>query len=129
MEEQQWKSGRRREPFARFSEQEIFRLAKHEMDKGRCYLDPHLTMEALAGELNVHRNALSSAVNRCAGMSFSLWLNSYRVAEVERLVRLSENRALNKMELARQAGFSNRTSFYRIFKILKGATPSSLKQK
>lgn len=102
---------------------EIFALAEDKMRKQRRFLDPYLNMESLADELGVHRNALSRAVNQCGGTTFLRWLTAYRVAEVERLAQLEENREELLERLAMLAGFSNRNSFYRGFKNTRGITP------
>lgn len=108
---------------------EIYRLAEHKMRVERRYLDPYLTMESLAAELNIHRNALSAAVNRYAQTSFSLWLTAYRVAEIEQLAAVKENQAVPLEKLGMLAGFANRTSFYRGFKNIRGITPSEWRKK
>lgn len=112
-----------RKCFATLNGIEIYRLAEQEMKAKKRYLDHSLTMESLAAELNVHRNALSAAVNRYAKMSFSLWVTSYRVTEVERLATAKENQTISLEKLALRAGFTNRNSFYRGFKNIVGITP------
>lgn len=111
----------------------IFALIEEKMERERCFLDPYLTMERLADEMNVHRNALSAAVNQCSGMNFPRWLASYRVRELERLSALPENIGVTLERLAVRSGFSNRNSFYRSFKDIRGTTPgewrSSVKNK
>lgn len=108
--------------FLPLTDGEIFAEAERMMRENKCYLDPALTMEVLAGEIGVHRNSLSRAVNTGAEMTFPDWLASFRVSEVERLaVDSGESPEL----LAPQAGFSNRTSFYKVFKKLRGSTPAT----
>lgn len=116
-------SGGRRS-FALLSEEEIFALALKIVDNEKRFLNPCMTMESLAEELNVHRNALSAAVNRFAGMSFPSWVASYRIAEVERLWALPENRDRTLASLAMMSGFSNRKSFHRVYMALRHGKPS-----
>lgn len=123
MEEKQIIKTRSRKGLAMLDSVEIYRLAEDKMQVEKRYLDPYLTMESLAMELNVHRNALSAAVNRYAKTSFTLWLTSYRVAEVERLATAKENQGVSLEKLSQLAGFANRTSFYRGFKNIRGVAP------
>lgn len=81
-------------------------------------------MESLATHINVHRNMLSRAVNRYAGTTFPHWVGFYRVAEVEKQAAEIRNRGRKLEELALEAGFSSRSSFYRVFKKIRNTLPS-----
>lgn len=113
-----------RRSFAMLGEEEIFALARGIVADEKRFLDPGLTMESLAGELNVHRNALSGAINRFAGVSFPVWVASYRIAETERIAALPENRNSTLETLALMSGFTNRKSFHRVYTALRHGTPS-----
>lgn len=113
-----------RRSFAVLGEEEIFALARRIVEGEKRFLDPCLTMESLADELNIHRNALSGAVNRFAGIGFPAWLGEYRVAEVERLATLPENQDCSTAKLALMSGFSNRKSFHRVYTSLRHGKPS-----
>jgi AraC-type DNA-binding domain-containing proteins len=107
--------------FRPLSDREIFDEAGRLMTQEKRYLDRSLNMEILAAEMEVHRNALSRAVNTFAKTSFSDWLASYRIAEAERLI-VSGKQSLEKLAL--HAGFPNRTSFYRAFRKIKHDSPA-----
>ncbi|WP_295940657.1 helix-turn-helix domain-containing protein [uncultured Alistipes sp.] len=106
-------------------EEEIFVLARQKMECEKRYLDPALTMESLAAEMCMHRNKLSHAVNKFAGVSFPTWLSCYRVEEVERLASLPENRGRRLSDIAYDAGFADHASFYRAFVRLRHMKPSA----
>ena len=114
----------RRRSFSVLGQEEIFALARKKMEGEKWFLSPYLTLDIMADELSVHRNALSAAVNRFAGVSFPMWVNSYRVAEVERLAALPENRDCGTAKLALMSGFTNRKSFHRVYTALRQGKPS-----
>lgn len=124
MEKEQIKSPVTRKSFALLDERAVFDMVREKMEKEKIYLDRSLTMESLAARMNIHRNMLSRAVNRYAGKSFPCWLGSYRVAEVERQAAKTANQEIKLEELALEAGFSSRSSFYRVFKKIRNALPS-----
>ena len=119
----------RRKAYNCLGRQETFRLAQHIVQDQKRYLEPYLTLETLAEELNVHRNILSAAVNHYAGVIFPVWIATYRIAEVERLASLPENSRASIETLALKAGFANRTSFYRVYRSIKHSKPSETLKK
>lgn len=112
-------SGGRRS-FVLLNGEEIFALARQKMEDERRFIEPYLTLDMLAAEINVHRNALSAAINQYAGMKFPDWVAGFRIAEAERLAACG-NESL--MSIALLSGFSARSSFYRAFLKLRGSTP------
>lgn len=55
------------------------------------------------------------------GQSFLSYLNTYRVKQAEKLLRSTEKSVL---EIALDSGFNSLTTFNRIFKKIKGCSPS-----
>lgn len=129
MEENNSKTDNRRKCFIHIDEKELFVRALDKIENSRYFLNPYLTMESLADELNVHRNALSAAVNHYAGRTFPQWLAEYRIGELERLSFMAENQDRSLEELALHAGFSNRASFYRVFRKVKNGSPLAILRK
>lgn len=113
-----------RRSFIVLGEEEIFAIVRQRMENDKCFLDSNLTMEWLAEELNVHRNAVSAAVNHYTGVSFPVWVASLRIAEVERLAVLPENRNCTVASLGLRSGFKNRSTFQRAYKAIKRSNPS-----
>lgn len=128
-ESQAIEPGGRKRKFAALDDKEVFRLAKYKMETEKRYLDPLLKMELLAGEMNVHRNMLSRAVNTYTGVTFATWMLSYRMAELERLAAMKENKTIQTARLAREAGFGSRTTLYRNFQMMRGITPEQWRKK
>ena len=92
------------------------------MEEQRLYLNSDLKMGDVASQLGVHQNEVSACINTNKGCSFSQFINGYRVAYAQQLLR---NHPEKKMaQVAMESGFANDTTFYRVFKSITGLTPS-----
>jgi AraC-like DNA-binding protein len=98
------------------------RLTAH-MHETRPWLDPDLTLARLARQLAVPQRQISQQVNDQHGVSVSRWINSYRIAEAQRLMQETPKRAL--IELMLDAGFQTKSNFNKAFKDETGTTPSA----
>ena len=94
------------------------------MEVSRPYLDPDLSLQSLAEALFVSRHQLSAIINSRQKMNFFEFVNSYRVREVMELMKKDADRKMKNYEIAYDAGFNSKATFYRIFKQLAGLTPS-----
>ena len=87
----------------------------------KLYADPALTLARLARRLGVPARAVSQAVNRARGMNVSQFINNFRVAEAQRLLRQTDQPVTDIM-LA--AGFQTKSNFNREFRRVTGDSPS-----
>ena len=85
------------------------------IDDERLYLQPGLTLAALAKQLGTNRTTLSKLVNEEAGMSFTDFINRKRIAFVRRMEK--ENPEVRKQDLAEQAGYTSMRTFYRNYNL------------
>lgn len=97
--------------------QRIRALMEHE----RLYLRPDLKVADVAACLNTNTRYVSDAINAHDGNSFSLFVNTYRVAYAQQLLQKDPEQKISNV--AMESGFSNETSFFRAFKALTGMTP------
>ena len=91
------------------------------------YLNPELSLQEMCEYLEVTRHQLSAVINRYQEKNFYEFVNIYRVNEVKNLMEHSENKEKNNYDLAFDAGFNSKASFYRIFKQFTNQTPSSFR--
>ena len=92
------------------------------MEEQRPYLNSDLKMGDVASQLGVHQNEVSASINNNKGCSFSQFINGYRVAYAQQLLR---NHPEKKMtQIGMESGFANDTTFYRVFKSTTGLTPT-----
>ncbi len=105
---------------------ECARLHAH-LRQQRPWLRPDLRLTDLAGELGTTENRLSTAIHEGLGTTFYALVNRYRLAEFERLAREPGSRRRSVLDLAFEAGFNSKASFYRVFREAHGTTPRAFR--
>ncbi len=98
------------------------------MENSKPYLNPDFNLQVLSDYLLVSRHQLSSTINTKQKMNFFEFVNSYRVNEVKKLMSDEAKSDLKNYELAFEAGFNSKATFYRIFKQMTGQTPSDYRE-
>ena len=71
---------------------------------------------------------LSQALNGVLGVSFSDFVNGYRVDEAKRLLRDPARQDDTILAVLYDAGFNSKSAFNRVFKLRTGETPSSYRR-
>ncbi|REJ76757.1 MAG: helix-turn-helix domain-containing protein [Acidobacteria bacterium] len=104
------------------------RLLEAHLREQRPWLDAELSLHDLAHSLDSSPQRLSKVINDGLGVGFYALLNNYRLAEFERLVEDPSNRRRAVIELASEAGFSSKATFYRIFREAHGVTPTEYRR-
>lgn len=99
------------------------RLEAH-MREQQPFLCKGYGIKDLGAETGIPPHHLSALINQEYEMNFSDFLNRYRVEYVKTRMGRPEWRQLTLEGLALEAGFSNRTTFFRAFTKLTGCTPS-----
>ncbi|KXI28635.1 hypothetical protein AX660_16255 [Paraglaciecola hydrolytica] len=91
------------------------------------HLDDDISLSKLAALLGVTRNQLSELFNVHNATTFYDFLNELRYQES--LSLLTQGGAENSIgDIAYQAGFNNRNTFYKVFKDKKGITPAEFRK-
>lgn len=94
------------------------------MKKKRLFIEPTLSLNDLADELQIHPNYLSQSINEQEGKNFYDFINYLRVEEFKRISTLPENKKYTILTLSIDAGFNSKSSFNRYFKKVTGLSPS-----
>ena len=102
--------------------QEKHNLLKLIMVDQKPYLDPNLTLNALAQNLGIPAHHLSQIINQFEGQNFNDFVNKYRVEEF--IDRASQVSYLSFLGIALDSGFNSKSTFNTVFKKHKGQTPS-----
>lgn len=92
-------------------------------DKEKIYLDPGLTIRGIAQQLYTNEKYVSKAVNLCAEMNFSNFLNKYRVNEAINYMRTPLYDPLSLEQIMERSGFYSRSTFTSAFKNSTGMSP------
>lgn len=99
------------------------------MREQQPYLDPKLTVAALAEQIGVPARQLSEAINALHQESFSEYINRARVAAAETLIcEQLDNERFSLLDIALDAGFNSKSSFNLMFKRYNGNTPSAFRK-
>ncbi len=80
-----------------------------------------ISLEEISGVLNINPSYFCRLFKTATGSSFCEYLNFVRISKSEKLFKMSEK---SIMEIALDVGFSSVTYFNRIFRKVKGCTPS-----
>jgi len=89
----------------------------------KLYLEPELSLSALATKLKTNTSVLSAAINQNFGKNFNDFVNAYRVEEVKRLLKDPSNTHLSLLGVALECGFNSKSTFNRAFKKFTGQSP------
>jgi AraC-like DNA-binding protein len=96
----------------------IFRFVEQNFSQG-C------TLAALSEETSYHYVYLSRYFKNYTGISFVDYVNSYRINEACYMLRHTDESIVN---IAYDSGFDSLRNFNRVFKRIKGLTPSEYKR-
>lgn len=89
------------------------------------YLDPALTLRALAEQLDIHSNKLSWLINEMHEQNFNQFINKYRIEHFKKLAIDPENAQFSILGLAYDSGFNSKTVFNTYFKKSTGMSPKA----
>lgn len=106
-----------------FSPEVIDRLERL-MRAERLFLNPDLTLAEVAEKLGLSRHKLSALLSQGLGKSFYDFVNEYRVREAKTLMDSDMVKTFSLSGIARESGFNNYVSFYRVFKRFTHQAPS-----
>ncbi|MBW6498254.1 MAG: helix-turn-helix domain-containing protein [Bacteroidales bacterium] len=98
------------------------------MEQKKPYLDPELTLPALAALIDIPSYQLSRVINEKFGRNFFDFINGYRVNEVKEKINDPAFQNLSILGIAFECGFNSKSAFNRIFKKMTGLTPSEYKK-
>ena len=103
------------------------RALKRAQVQSHFYLDPEISIQSLAQQINVPAHHLSHVLNAELGCNFFTYINQLRVEHVKQALSDPARDAETILTIAFDAGFNNKTSFNRVFKEQTGMTPSQFR--
>ncbi|AXY72582.1 AraC family transcriptional regulator [Paraflavitalea soli] len=104
-------------------QQELIRL-QGVFEQGGLHKRSKLSLDELAGELNLPGRYVSYLINTYHAANFHHYINGWRVQEVIRKINDPAERHKTLLALALEAGFSSKSSFNQVFKDHTGKSPS-----
>jgi AraC-like DNA-binding protein len=92
------------------------------------FLDPSLSIDSLAKQIEIPNNELSILINRKIGQHFFDFVNTYRINFAAELLSDKNNQKKTVMEILYDAGFNSKSCFNRAFIKHKKVTPSQYRK-
>jgi len=93
----------------------------------KYFLNPDLTLDNIAEELNLSKSHLSRIINKEMKTTFPEYMNELRVKEAKFYLRHPDFGNYTLVAIGLEAGFASKTSFNNTFKKVTGMTPSEYK--
>lgn len=98
------------------------------MENEKPYLQPALTLEKLASQLQMPTRSLSNMINRQFSCNFFEFINAYRIDEAKRLLSEPSSVQKNMLDIMYEVGFNSKATFNTLFKKKLGMTPSEYRK-
>jgi AraC-like DNA-binding protein len=92
------------------------------------YLNPELTLNDLAKDIDVHPRVLSQVINEYYNQNFFDVINHFRIEEAKKIL-LDTSNTKNVLEILYETGFNSKSTFNRAFKKETSFTPTEYKKK
>lgn len=92
------------------------------MEEEQLFKQKDLRITDIALETSSNRTYVSNCINKEMNLTFSDYINAYRIKYAQSLMTLPEN--FSQLQISELSGFSNEVSFYRNFKKITGITPN-----
>ena len=92
------------------------------------FLNPQVSLTDLSEKLAVSTKHLSQVINQSFNKSFFDFINTYRVHEVQQILKESRDDKLTVLEAMYEAGFNSKSSFNTAFKKETGQTPTEFRK-
>lgn len=99
------------------------------MQEEQLFKNPEVKITDIVIELGSNRTYVSQLINEEKGVNFREWINRYRVEYAKELMMDPEQSHLPMIAIAEMAGFSSRSTFYRVFKNLCGVLPEAFRRR
>ncbi|WP_073170660.1 helix-turn-helix domain-containing protein [Tangfeifania diversioriginum] len=93
-----------------------------EFKENEYYLDPDISLQELAGKLNISKHKLSKIIKDEGYDNFYVLINHFRIQKSKILLsKMPNNHVIESV--VTESGFKSRSTFYRVFKDSTGLTP------
>lgn len=102
-------------------DQELLQRIQHLMTEELLFLNPHITIEEVASELDTNRLYVSRAVNGILGITFREYLNNLRIEYAKKYMMAHSMET--QESIAINSGFPDATSFNKKFRQVMQVTP------
>ena len=109
------------------SQQELFGRLERLMQNDQVYKNSLFPREKMAELLGTNRTYLSQTINEQTGLTFTHYMNKYRIEEARRILADPQDDTPIKA-IAADLGFSSVTTFYTLFKAVVQMSPDQYRK-
>ncbi|MEM8567525.1 MAG: helix-turn-helix domain-containing protein [Bacteroidota bacterium] len=110
------------------SSDQIWKDITNIMNEEKPYLNFEYRLNDLAERVGKSVHHVSQTINQKEGISFSDFINQYRVKEAKALLSSDRANKVTILAISLEAGFNSKTTFYNTFKKLTGITPTDFRR-
>lgn len=107
--------------------EELFNRLQELMNSKKIYKIHELNRDKVAAMLSTNRTYLTEVINKFTGLSFSYYINSFRIDEAISVLSDPDNDIPIKA-LSDNIGFSSLSTFYKFFNDIKGMPPAQFRE-
>lgn len=111
------------------SMEKLFNKIETCMTENMLFKDEKFNLSKLSVALNVNSTYISKAIRYKGYPNFNNYLNVYRINYIKKLFTEIDFQKTTLMYVYTEAGFSNQSTFNRVFKQIEGITPSEYFQR
>ena len=111
-------------PLGEVQKQEYLDRLVRYMENEKPFLDMQLSLDKLAGALDLKPGYLSQVLNERLELNFYEFVNEYRVREAQAKIADAARADRTLLAIAHESGFNSKASFNRAFRRVTGKTPS-----
>jgi len=108
---------------------EFLRRLNVYMEVHKPFLNPDISLESLASEIQVNPRTLSMIINETYKKSFKNYILEFRLAESMKILADEKARKLTILEVLYQVGFNSKSAFNNQFKLYTNHTPQEYRAK
>lgn len=104
--------------------QTIFKKIDILMTEKELYKNPNLNISVLSAMIKVNSSYISRCIRHQGFDNFNSYINSHRIEHVTRLIQNTDLEKVTLLFIYTDAGYKSQSTFNRVFKEIKGITPS-----
>lgn len=109
--------------------QQVIAVLRTNLESSGDYRNPKYKLKDLSDATGVPSSEISYLLNNYLKISFSDFVNEYRIEDVKKLLLEDDANYYILPILAERCGFNSKSSFYRVFKEKTGLTPMQYRKK
>lgn len=107
---------------------ELYERMEHLVKSEKIFRDSDLRLDDLALMLGTNRTYVSLLINNRINSNFCDYINSHRITHAKEMLSSQKGEHLLLADIALESGFSNQSSFYRVFMKMEGITPAKYRK-